>query len=708
MADYIRLILPWQGGRFAFSVLFAYDGANKMLLLPFLAFFAAETTFALAYSHKAPIFYGLSFLIWLLLGLGSAAAVRTAGRTAGGRAAARPEGRRLTTWAIAAVLPAVLFNATLLIKILPGRISAPSNVAALVLLGGAFGAVVSLLARRNLGPSAGFRFAATASVFALANAAGSFLVLPELPVDRPGPQVLALGLVHIFLPAALILAVLPGRGRRTARVPWAAVAALSVLAAGVLLVQGGKGPGLRAAPAASATPATAKKRPNIVLIVIDTGRIKEMSVYGSARPTTPRLAELASDSVVFDRAYANADWTIPSHACLLTGFFSSVTRTNFQSVETGELAPLDPQFKSLAEILAAEGYRTASFPSNSYNLNRRFGCDRGFERLWNGSPPDANLMAALLIHRLVRKQDWSDWLSAHLPLDEFIAAADLNPKIFRWLNRQGSDPFFLFINYTEPHGIYALPKEFREFSGLKESPGIPKRDPESGRVILGEREKSALLAWHNAELRAVDEEIGRIMGRLKSRGLYDDTLVVVTSDHGELLGEHDDFGHVHWLYEEIIHVPLIVKYPGGEFGGTRSEVPVQHIDIFSEILDRLAIPAPPHVQGQPFAAITHPVVAESRPSPALGLRWPERYNISQYAILSRRRPGFKLIRSSDGREELFDLAVDPGEKKDLADPETRRLVGQELGEYLDELTKIARLYEKELRRVKYDSLGYVR
>ena len=168
---------------------------------------------------------------------------------------------------------------------------------------------------------------------------------------------------------------------------------------------------------------------------MDTARRAELSVYGYPGPTSPRLAGLARDGVVFDRAYANANWTIPSHACLLTGFLSSITRTNFQKRRTGDIAPLSPEFKTAASILRDAGFRTASFPSNSYNLCRRFGFDQGFETLWSGTPRDANLTAALLAHKLVRAPRAADWVTRHLPLDEYISAGALNRKILRWLDR---------------------------------------------------------------------------------------------------------------------------------------------------------------------------------------------------------------------------------------------------------------------------------
>jgi arylsulfatase A-like enzyme len=441
---------------------------------------------------------------------------------------------------------------------------------------------------------------------------------------------------------------------------------------------------------------------------MDTARRGELSVYGHPGPTSPRLAGLAADGVVFDRAYANANWTIPSHACLLTGFLSSVTRTNFQSARTGEIAPLSPEFKTAASVLREAGFRTASFPSNSYNLCRRFGFDQGFDTLWSGTPRDANLTAALLAHKLVRSPRAADWVTRRLPLDEYVSARALNRKVFRWLDRRAREPFFLFVNYTEPHGTNALARGIKRAFGVDAPPPLWRRDPKTGVPELDEESRRALRRWYEAEIAAVDAEIGRLLDRLKARGIYDDTLVVVTSDHGELLGEHGDFGHVVWLYEPTVRVPLVVKYPEGESAGTRSSRLLSHVDVFAEILARTGRALPDGVQGRPFKAPEQAVLSEYRPTSAFAVPWPDRYGFGQTAILSVALPGFKMIRSDGGTEELFDLLSDPDELRSLADPGARSLVGRELDERLDALDTISRKYADRFKKVKFDSLGYVK
>jgi arylsulfatase len=182
----------------------------------------------------------------------------------------------------------------------------------------------------------------------------------------------------------------------------------------------------------------------------------------------------------------------------------------------------------------------------------------------------------------------------------------------------------------------------------------------------------------------------------------------VTSDHGELLGEHGDFGHVIWLYEPTIHIPLLVKYPRGDAAGTRSARLVSHVDLFAEILSRTGRPLPADIQGRPFDAGAQAVISENRPTAALAVPWPERYGFGQTAIVSLLCEGAKMIRSDSGREELFDLRSDPDELRDLADADLRAAVGRELDAKLDAIERISRSYADRLKRVRFDSLGYVK
>jgi len=663
-------------------------------LVMFLVFFSVESVYALLFSHKSWIFYLLSLLIWLALWLLAFLFFKLLSLAAGIVSKRALADRLAVTYFT--VIPLFLYNMILVIKIVPGKISSPSNLGVIfffILLFIIFFLVLSWAwknsrpAGRNHPP-----YLVLAILLPVINATNAYWILPDLPGDRWGRHVFSIVLINILLPLIIIL-VLRAFIRRPAA---AKIPALCLMAAVILAaVSLAPIPAFHNPEDQAPSLAQGKPGPNVILIVMDSARAKDVSPYGPCAATTPRLSDLARDSVVFDNAYANSNWTIPSHACLFTGFLSSITRANFLNAETEEVAPLGDQFKSLATILAEHGYSTGTFPANSYFLSRRFGFHQGFQRLWNGISRDSYLLAPMLVYRLFTSPAVKDWMARNFPSDAFRSAADLNAIIFRWLDRPQDKPFFLFVNYMETHGINYLPEFYKKEFEVGMPPKTPVIDPRTDILILKQSAKAYLRSWYRAELHAVDFEVGRVIDFLKKKGVYENSLIVITSDHGELLGEHNRFSHGGYLYQESLHIPLIVKYPRSAAAGTKVSSPVGHVDIFAEILYRLGISPPPDIQGEPFNQITHPVIGES-------------HHISKTSIISRRVPGFKMIEYADGHQELFDILNDPDEQNDLPDSEKRRIIRQELEQYRDSLKKIARKYDRDFEKTKFDSLGYIR
>jgi arylsulfatase A-like enzyme len=194
----------------------------------------------------------------------------------------------------------------------------------------------------------------------------------------------------------------------------------------------------------------------------------------------------------------------------------------------------------------------------------------------------------------------------------------------------------------------------------------------------------------------LDYEIGRLLKELKKRKLYDDTLIVITSDHGELLGEHEDIGHSFWLYQELLHVPLIVKYPQQRMAGQVRKNAVQNSDIFAEILEQAGIEMPPDIVGQPLARVDHMIFSEMKCNDTnWGQKWPNRYKYNLQAIYSKVFNHFKLIHSDAGEDELYDIGTDSKEMLNLLDPIKKIIIQDELNKYLSTLNPLHVAYLKK-------------
>jgi arylsulfatase A-like enzyme len=294
---------------------------------------------------------------------------------------------------------------------------------------------------------------------------------------------------------------------------------------------------------------------------------------------------------------------------------------------------------TLAELLRDAGYATAAVVAGPW-LKRAIGLDRGFDHY-----DDAGIRS-----------------------ERGRLAPEVSDRAIAWLRARPDRPFFLFLNYFDPHGPFTPPAAF--FRDLLSD------DPDASPV---ERERARTRALYDGEVRFADHHLGRVLDALRALDLYDDTWIVVTADHGELLGEHGLLGHGKTLHEELLRIPLIEKRPRGEGPRGRSPRPVQLVDVLPTVAERLGIPAPPDIQGAPFAAVSHPIVAEAYPLPFLeGARGDMR---------ALYEDGYKVLWRRDGRPELYDLTSQAGERRSLAwrEPERAQRMEQRLLRYLEGL-----------------------
>ncbi len=424
-------------------------------------------------------------------------------------------------------------------------------------------------------------------------------------------------------------------------------------------------PALAAAPALPEPPAGA---PNILLIVLDAVRAESLETYGANREVAPNFAALAKQGVTFDQAWSTAPWTLPSQAGMFTGRLPSELSADW-------LTALDGASPTLAESLAKRGWATGGFVGNTHYCSAETGLARGFAHYedYRLTPLDFVLCTAL--GRRIVLSSWAvDCGLADWPARK--RADEVTGGLLRWLDERGDRPYFAFVNYFDAHDPYLAPPGFRtqlpqsrdDVILMRHWWSLPKDKLTPAQVELQRTS-------YEDCIRGLDAHLGKLLGNLKRRGDLDNTIVIVTADHGEHFGDHGLFLHGNSLYEPLLHVPLVVVWPERVPAGVRVRAPVSLSGLPNTVLALTDSEATfPGTSWTPCWNSSHQgeVIAAEIPSQA---RYPPCHGhspVAHGAMQALRDGDLKYIHGGDGAEELYDLARDPQERNNLiGDPAHR-------------------------------------
>ncbi len=421
--------------------------------------------------------------------------------------------------------------------------------------------------------------------------------------------------------------------------------------------------------------------PNIVVFMLDTVRADAVTLGDEEPAITPTLRELAGEGVVFTEAFTHTTWTKPTVATLFTSRYPTQHSVRTSAVETdgGEMVSsvLPEEFDTLAERLQAAGYETVAV-LNQLHLLTKFKFDQGFGEY----------------HAFRGK-----------------TAKDLNAILGRWIDARSPDdprPFFLYVHYLDPHWPYR--ERVEPLLDVLPPVAMQAEPPGKGNKVddwlargVSEADLDALASRYLHGVAVTDLYMGEALERLAAAGLMDDTVVLVTSDHGEGLYEHGKLLHGWEPYEELHRVPLVIRLPERLRGDVREDSSlVGLIDVLPTLLDLAGLSPGEGDMGRSLVPLMHGrSIGRERPvfSESVG-------------ILSLRTGEYKLIRHPDGREEYYDLVADPGEAEPLACDETCSGLGRQMDDLVELLERTAlaeagevELDEAELERLR--ALGYL-
>ncbi len=435
-----------------------------------------------------------------------------------------------------------------------------------------------------------------------------------------------------------------------------------------------------------------KQKPSVILISLDTVRADHLSPYGYPRLTTPFLARLAKESVVFQNAYSPISVTVPSHASLFTSHYPSETKlvNNGWRLENWKL-PL------LAEVLEQQGYQTGAVVASPI-LGKPHNLNLGFEYYQDQE----------FEHKAPVVRNEKD---LKFPSNKRLAQEVVDFGI-EWLNKlKPQQPFFLFLHFYDAHRPYVFPKEWNQ--------PLPYDDEFQKYLTANfylDPQDFDLVNDYDNSLYYLDQNLERFFSYLKEKSLLDNTIIVIVADHGEGLGQHKFYQHWFSIYEEEMKAPLLIRFPRAEHAGAKVAAQVSLIDVAPTVLDFLKLKDPMQSRGASLLPLIRGDKQELRSCNFLERSWlPEEKGDLERNLVSGKKAGavcgeWKLIWSDREPMELYNLKSDPLELKNLTEAEPKKYAEMDftLAEHLKEIhfqeVTIQSVPDKVQKALK--SLGY--
>lgn len=469
-------------------------------------------------------------------------------------------------------------------------------------------------------------------------------------------------------------------------------------------------------------------QPNVLWIVWDTVRSDRLSAYDPSLETTPKLAEWARGARVYEDVVSVAHSTLPAHASMFTGLTTTQHDTHYSHPR------LDDRYDTIAELLKGAGYDTYMWSSNPH-VSHQTNMHQGFDTVqhpWDGD----RLSEAIEIVRAKVVEDRGTGVAAALEGQvrnwAIKASGELaEPNLVRWLDdREGEQPYFAFLNYMEAHRQYIPARAYRERFMTPEQVARSYTIDQSwltvwkyvfGLYEYSDEDMAIIRATYDATLAELDDIFASLLETLRERGDLENTIVILTADHGEHLGEHHLVDHQFTVFEEVLRVPLIVHYPA-RFEPGRDESPVSNGDVFPTLLE-LAGVAPPELPS-PMVSLLHPEEGRVRiaehpvphlPPINLVRRVEPSVNVSTMAVsmCAIYQGGRKLIYREGIPNWVFDVVADPHETHPLESDEIESALVAQLGAFLQRYPALPPAPEPpppeldEEQREALRSLGYL-
>lgn len=417
---------------------------------------------------------------------------------------------------------------------------------------------------------------------------------------------------------------------------------------------------------------------SVLLIILDTVRARSLGLYGYERATTPELTDRAAGGVTFDRAYATAPWTLPTHASVFTGRVP-------HELSADHVTPLDGEHPTVAEVFRDAGYRTAGFVANEFYAGPHTGLARGFQHYDADIVSARELLGSTMLGKVLMFPE-----SMGRPSHDFVdrkSGGTVTREFLSWVSSRGDRPFFAFLNYFDAHDPYEPPAPYDTLFRDDEPPDRPL--DLSNHPWLSEGEIEERVRDYDASIAYLDTEIERLLDALRERGVLSSTAVIITSDHGEEFLEKGALYHGHTLYAAALHVPLVILGPDVP-PGVRVAEPVSLRDLAATALDLAGLDRSDRLEGRSLSRFWHSgdrpgdgagdrpeaetrsprtagdsgyVLAETSGAEVAGPGMPIHYGNMVAAV----GPRFHYVQWGNGHEELFDLARDPWEQENLAE-----------------------------------------